>query len=122
MRVSLPSRRFRFALAALATLVALAATLAPVGGSTPSPVPDWALHAVGFGALAAVYALALEGRRPRVVLAGAFCLALGLGGAVELVQPVVGRNAERSDFLANAAGVGLALACYRLGHRWLRWS
>jgi len=119
--VPLPGSRARWTLAALATAVALVATLSPPGPGA-LPAPDWALHAGGFGLLAALYALALDGRRAKPVLAGAFCLAVGLGAGIELVQPVFGRTASLSDFVANAAGATLSLALYRAGHRWVRWA
>jgi VanZ family protein len=119
--VPLPDSRLRWALAALTSALALAATLSPPGAGT-LPAPDWVFHALGFGLLAALYAFALDDRPPRTVLAGAFCLAVGLGGGIELLQPEFGRTASLADFLANAAGATLALVLYRAGHRWVRWA
>jgi VanZ family protein len=36
-------------------------------------------------------------------------LALAYGGAIEVLQPFVGRGAEWGDLLADAAGIGIGL-------------
>ncbi len=119
--VPLPDARVRWGTAVLVTAAALGATLSPAGAA-PALAPDWVLHAAGFGFLAVVYAFALDGRPPRTVLAGAFCLTVALGAGVELVQPAFGRTASFADFAADVAGTALALALYRTGHRWVRWT
>lgn len=119
MRLALPPARTRVALALAATLVALGALFAPADGAALLPPPTW--HLLAGAALALVYAVALEPRRPRVVLGGAFLLAVVVLGGAELVQPTVGRHAELGDALADAAGAAVALVAYRLGHRAVRW-
>jgi VanZ family protein len=118
----------RVALAATVAAVVLAGSLVPLDpGRVPSAVagvgPDKVAHALGFGLLAATLALALEAPdRPRsVVLGGGAILAVALGAGVEVVQPAVGRSAERGDLLADAVGALLGVAGYRLGHRWVHW-
>lgn len=129
--LSPPSRRQRAGLAAAVTLVALAATLAPVhalegaGRSAPPFVgADKLAHFLGFGAVAACYALCLDvrDRSPRVVLGVALLAATLLGGGVEVVQPLVGRDMSAWDLLADAAGAALAVAAYRAGHRYVRFA
>lgn len=44
-------------------------------------------------------------------------LAIAFGGAIELIQPHVGRSAEWMDFLANGVGVGIGVWLGRLVHR-----
>jgi VanZ family protein len=109
---------------ALVATVVLVTSLWPLSGSeTLRPVVEWSLHALGFAALALALAAALDGpeRRPRAVLGWAFLGAVAFGAAVELLQPLAGRRTELADLLADAGGAAVALACYRLGHRVVRW-
>lgn len=114
-------RSFRLA-AALTGLCALAiayGTLTPVPElPVDPPGSDKLHHFVAFGAL--VFPLVLV--RPRtgwwlVPLAAAY------GGAIELIQPHVGRHGEWADALANTAGAvigaGLGVALHPLLRR--RW-
>jgi VanZ family protein len=110
---SLPDRlvkRGRIATAAIA-LLTVALTLTPGDEQIHAPGGmDKLFHFLAFFAL--VLPVALTEPRRWVLLV---CLAAGLGGAIELIQPHVGRQAEWGDALANAAG---ALAGALLG-RWL---
>lgn len=129
MRLPLPSARARWTGALAVGAAVLAGTLAPVAspGTTPAVfgvgADKWA-HAVAFGLLAAVVAVALDARtrHPAAVLGPAFLCAVLLGAGVEAVQPAVGRTAQLGDLLADAVGAGVAVAAYRLGHRWVKFE
>jgi VanZ family protein len=95
-------------LALLGTLV-LAVTIAwgtlypnSISPDLNSPLSDKILHVVAFAALiiptATLYARSLIWILP---LAGFF------GGAIELVQPFIGREAEVADLLTDLVGLGL---------------
>lgn len=98
------SRPAAFALAltaALAILIAAATLMrvpvpAGIGGS------DKTHHLLGFAALA----LPVASVRPRWSLGLALLLA-AYGGAIELVQPLVGRSRELADWTADLKGIGL---------------
>jgi hypothetical protein len=95
---------------ALATLM----PLPPGAGSLPGS--DKAHHVIGF----ALLALPMATVYPRAMLWLAPVLA-AYGGAIELVQPMVGRGRELADWLADLAGVGLGtLAGMGLGRAWRR--
>lgn len=104
---------------ALTVLLALAmavATLTPVAPGPGLPGSDKAHHLLGF----AVLALPVAVVRPRAMLWLAPVLA-AYGGAIELVQPAVGRGRELADWLADLAGIGLGtlvgLVTRRVGWR-----
>ena len=88
-------------------------TLAPVSDSGV-PGSDKLHHALAFLALA----LPLSFARPRLTL-WITLAAIAYGGAIELIQPYVGRDRDFFDFLADAAGavsgaaVGAALSRLR---------
>jgi len=85
----------------LATAIAYL-TLSPPTGDPPGFIPDKAAHLIAFAALAFPTAL-LYARCLIWVLPAA----LAFGGAIELVQPYVGRQAEFADFVADVVGVGI---------------
>ena len=90
--------------AAIALLIGWG-TLSPPGGPGPAlPLTDKQLHALGFGMLV----LPLSLTRPAAIrwLAP---LALAYGGAIELIQPAVGRSAEWGDFLADGVGIAIGI-------------
>lgn len=72
---------------------------------------DKLYHLVAFGALALPVATLFA---PAMVWVIPLCLAYG--GAIELIQPSVGRSAEFADFIADTAGVfvGAALGYFVL--------
>jgi VanZ family protein len=73
-----------------------------------SRVWDKAAHFVAFGLI--LWSLGVLFRRiPRLVLAVA---AVAIGGAVELVQGQVGRDASWGDLLADGLGVAAALLAW----------
>ncbi len=80
-------------------------TLSPPGAPGPAlPLTDKQIHALAF----ALLVLPLGWVRPRAAL-WLGPLALAYGGAIELIQPSVGRSAEWGDFLADAIGIALGL-------------
>lgn len=97
----------------LAVAVTLYFTLRPFVGL--STVSDKTQHLVTFGVLTAWAAMAYP--RARLVPLG---LALsGLGGLIELLQPLTGRSDDLLDWIADSVGVliGLTVA---LAWRWTR--
>lgn len=102
---------------ALFALAIAVATLLPV------PQPDLGVssadkiqHLIAFAALT----LPLAVVRPRV-LAWLLPAAIAFGGAIEVIQPSVGRLREVGDFIADAAGacIGAALGL-GIGRLWRR--
>ena len=98
------NRRVLRGAAILATLF-LATTIAALTLSPPSPhaagfLSDKAQHAIAFGALALPCAIVY----PRA-LTWVLPLAVVFGAAIEIVQPMVGRDAEFLDFIADIAGL-----------------
>lgn len=91
----------------IALLVTLALAFAPVEW-TIGILSDRAQHLVAFFVLAAL-GVANWGRRSALTIGVALA---ALGGAIEIVQatPLIGRDAEIMDWLADVAGILLALA------------
>ncbi len=79
------------------------------------PAPNWLAqvdklyHMMAFAALVLPAAMFDRGAVRWLVVGG-----LILGGAIEVIQPSVGRDADLMDFLADAAGLlfGLALGWF----------
>jgi VanZ family protein len=103
-----PASRLR--IVSVVTLTAVPAvtiaylTLMPV--SVPQSVPgsDKLHHLIGFAALTLPCALLW----PRALL-WLLPLAVFFGGAIEIIQPGVGRSGEWADFYADVAGAGLGM-------------
>ena len=74
------------------------------------PTPTWLTqvdklyHTLAFAALVIPAALFDRGAVSWLVIGG-----LILGGAIEVIQPSVGRDADLLDFLADATGLALGL-------------
>lgn len=125
LRLPLLPARLRWLVAGAVVASVVAASLVPLPRSSV-PVPtllgvglDKWCHVLGYAAVAATLAHALEGpdRRPRTVLLGAFAGAALLGVAVEAAQLAVpGRHPSPGDAAANALGAAVAVAAWRLGH------
>jgi hypothetical protein len=99
-------RRRRFAAYALTLLVAIAIgtltltpAISPPFGSFPGI--DKLYHIIGFSSLIFPAAVLY----PRALL-WLFPAALLFGGAIEIIQPSVGRARELADFVADGFGVG----------------
>lgn len=100
-----PARLGRGLTVALALIIA-GLTLAPreVISADDLPHLDKLWHALAFAALVLPTA-ALDPKRLRWVVPAA----LGLGLAIELIQPQVGRPASALDFAADALGVAVGV-------------
>ncbi len=106
-----------------AQTLALAATLAvalAIGGLTLTHISDAGVpgsdkhhHMIAFAALTLPLAFA----RPRLALWIALA-GIAYGGAIELIQPLVGRDKEFLDFVADGAGSLLGALC-GASLRWL---
>jgi VanZ family protein len=104
----------------LAVTLALAAligflTLTPI--QNPGvPGTDKSHHLIGFAALALPLSFSRPRLAPWVILAAA-----AYGGAIEIIQPLVGRSREVLDFVADAAGAVIGgaagVALWRLRRR-----
>ncbi len=81
---------------------------AGVGGS------DKTHHLLGFAALA----LPISAVRPRWIVGLAVVLA-AYGGAIELIQPFVGRSRELADWLADLKGIAVGALAGLLANRLL---
>ena len=98
------TRSGRHTLAVLAT-VGLAVLIAYLTLSPPSSgpglsIPDKLAHFLAFAGLIFPYALLY--RRGLIWM---IPIAVLFGGAIEIIQPNVGRSAELADFFADVAGV-----------------
>jgi VanZ family protein len=98
----LDPRQYR-ALAVALALVILAASLIPASGTPDTGHTDKLLHAAGYAVLAWLGARALPASS-RTDAAGVLVAVVAFGAGVELLQPLVGRNASRLDALANLVG------------------
>lgn len=93
-------------LTALAAMLIAFGTLSPPGsGDSPLPLTDKQLHALAFAILVLPLGWVRPGWAPAIAAA-----ALAFGGAIELIQPMVGRSAEWADFVADGLGCLLGLA------------
>ena len=92
------------------------ATLMPVSGALPMGGGlDKLFHVLGFAALVFPLILTDSRRWPWAVP-----LAIAFGGAIELIQPSVGRTAEWLDFGADVTGVLIGAALGEVLHDRLR--
>lgn len=88
----------------IAILIGLA-TLTPVEKLPDVSGSDKLYHLISF----AILTLPITIIRPKAVWV-IFILSVGYGGAIELLQPLVNRNCELADFLADASGAMLGMA------------
>ncbi len=97
-------------------------TLIPAKRLPNAPGSDTLHHFLAFMALV----LPVASVRPRWCL-WVVPVAIAYGGMIELIQPLVGRSAEWSDFWANTAGalagaaIGAALHVWPLRPMWRWW-
>ena len=98
-------------LAIVIAILTLTPSLRPpdVGG------PDKLYHVIAFGALMLPCAILY----PRS-LAWLLPAALAFGGAIEIIQPWVGRSGEWVDLVADAVGIAIGVPAGLGGHLWLR--
>jgi hypothetical protein len=104
----------RLGLYALASAILLYMCLAPAKALPSVRLWDKAEHAIAWTVLAGV-GLILFPRQPLAVAA----FALGFGALVEVLQglPVIGRDMDWKDFVADAVGVAAAFAVFALARR-----
>lgn len=95
-------------------VVLLGAMLGPFQGvEAAANVWDKAMHFVAFGLI--LWSIGVLFRRlPRTLAAGS---ALAIGGAVEVIQGMVGRDASWGDLLADALGILTALLLWAIWRR-----
>ena len=108
MQAKAPQDWRRLAAAGLTLALALAisfGTLRSGGAGLEVPGGDKLHHLMGFAALM----LPVTSLYPRWTLP-MLALALGFGGAIELIQPYVGRSRELADWGADSAGAVLGTA------------
>ena len=116
MRQRPPSRSTSLALIATLALALVIGFLTLSPGISDAGVPgsDKLHHALAFFALA----VPLSYARPRLAI-WIMIAVIAYGGAIELIQPYVGRDRDAMDLLADALGAvaGMALG---LALNWLR--
>lgn len=101
-------------LAVAILLVSLTLMTGPFGGvEAASGIWDKGAHFVVFGLILWSFGVLFR-RLPRLLTAA---LALALGGSVEIVQGLVGRDASWGDLLADALGIATALALWAIWRR-----
>ena len=93
-----------YATVVIAILIGLA-TLTPVEKLPAVSGSDKLYHLISF----AILTLPIAVIRPKVVWV-IFILSVVYGGAIEMLQPLVDRNCELADFLADASGALLGMA------------
>ena len=96
-----------YATVVIAVLIGLA-TLTPVEELPAVSGSDKLYHLISF----AILTLPIAVIRPKAVWV-IFILSVVYGGAIELLQPLVDRNCELADFLADASGAMLGMALSR---------
>ncbi len=105
--MSLPIRLAAFSILA----VSLTLMLGPFGGAeAASGISDKVAHFVAFGLILWSFGV-LFPRLPRLAAA---VLAVALGGSVEVVQGMVGRDADILDLVADTFGVAVALLLWAI--------
>lgn len=98
-------RQFSIAATVVITILVLWLTLTPRDLPHSDVIPlDKVAHAVAF----ALMVLPTAWGYPRA-LAVTIPMALVLGGAIELLQPMVGRGREMADFVMDVVGIGAGL-------------
>ena len=88
----------------IAVVIGLA-TLTPVDELTAVSGSDKLYHFISFAILTLPIAV-IRPKALRVIL----ILSVGYGGAIEVLQPLVDRNCELADFLADVGGVAIGMA------------
>lgn len=122
-KLPLLPKRLRYALAAAAVVLLVAFSVVPLprwvtqlGPLGLFPIRRY-LHLLAYAGFALVvgYALADSPRPDWQVLAIVFCVAFGVGAAMELLQTALpNRHASVRDLAANATGAAVAVGVWRL--------
>ena len=130
VRVPIVPRSLRHAgVAAVAATILYFSVITPPGSGVIRTGPfgvlaysTW-LHGLAYAGLAVALAYALQDQpwRDRTVLAAVFLVAVGYGGGIELLQSTLdARTADFGDLLVNAVGAALAVVCWRVLTRRVR--
>lgn len=98
------TEKLGYYLSALALAIIALASLMPSGGAGDPGSADKIMHLVSYAVATLPAALASPHRPLRV-----FGVIVGWSSAIELLQPLVGREAGLGDVFANAAGVAIGL-------------
>ena len=98
-------RQIAIGLTICLSVVIAALTLLPISGAPRVPGSDKLRHLLAFAALIFPCAFVYPKSLPWLLPA-----ALMFGGAIEVIQPAVGRAGEWADFLADAVGVAVGTA------------
>lgn len=117
MTLSRRHRPFRIAAYGLASAGLLWLTLSPSSAIPDPDMSDKIQHGLAWAALTGL-GLVLSSHRPRLIAA----YALAFGALVEVMQAAMGlgRQGDPLDFLADTAGVFLALAIWWAVLKWRR--
>ncbi|WP_254912864.1 VanZ family protein [Novosphingobium sp. B 225] len=99
----------------LAMAFTLVMALLPQSPSVPFKSSDKVQHMVAFAALSLLACFAFPGQRLRTL----FVSLASLGGAIEILQmiPVLHRDAEFADWLADCFAIALVMGIAGLGRR-----
>ena len=110
---------YAFGLTLTAITVASLMPATSGSGAATSPAVTNLLHVPAYGLLAATAcrALAPLRSRPHYQLLAVLGLITLAGGMIEVLQPLVGRDASLGDMLLNLVGAGLAWTAYVGGTR-----
>ncbi len=114
-RVLVLVRRFAVVLSVLLALVIGWLSLAPLTALPAAPGGDKLAHLIAYAALA--FPMSLRETRQFMPFLAVF---IAYGGAIELVQPLVNRYGEWSDFAVNGLGCVLGLLAARLARHLFR--
>lgn len=111
----IPPDRLALWLSAILAAVIAVATLTPAPHMPEGPPGSDKLH--HFVAFAALVFPAIAAAPRRLLWLAP--LAVGYGGAIEVIQPHVGREGEWGDFVANTIGVMIGTGAGLVAHRTL---
>lgn len=117
-----PSRRYRWTLSVVVSLIVVVPALLPQVGAPAGQ--DVLLHGLAGLMIASMYAVALDtGRSTILVLGAALGLAVAVGIGVEVLQAFVPtRTPAINDAIAHTGGAVIGVSGYRLGHRVIQWA
>jgi VanZ family protein len=96
---SLPLRRFLLAAALTALIATGVLTLMPLSAMPGGPAFQKVYHVLAFGAIAFAATLAFPRRVIWIIV-----LTSLYGGAIEVIQPYLGRNGNLEDWVADTVG------------------
>ena len=115
-RASKPIRYAMLVVFIAAWVGAFVATHLPPGDVPSMHTSDKVLHMVGYGGLTTLLVLTLAafGKRRAIRILLAVVILLAYGAFDEITQPAFGRDADLADWLADAAGMAIALGLWEI--------